>query len=322
MSGKIRVEEMPESVQLFVECQLSSLRDVKRQLEQARKASRMFGAAGRYESEMWPEVSGQIEAAKQGLAKFCLLAIDNNVDPDAVIQQLGGIPDGLEKSHAAQVYDGEAEPIKPVREPGAVPVPVVHPPEVSQPTLDALAEFKDSSLARTNGLFSISGRDRYSLVVHLDRTSDPGIHDECMRGQSVIPRIAAAARRRRVQLLEERRLACEQGAVIALAERQAYLASFTYKPQTEKAIALAKRSRELLARTLAGDKDLLHSEYGLRHQVSQLQYDVGQLLKPDMLHVAEAAGVPAGQLAKITRQEILASLAKAFQQAYTSGFSG
>ena len=84
-------------VQDRLRCALGSLRAWQAMVESARHTERLFGSPGRYEWETRTSLAhatlrAQAMQAEETLTEFARLAQRNGVDPEAVIEALGGRP--------------------------------------------------------------------------------------------------------------------------------------------------------------------------------------------------------------------------------------
>lgn len=84
---------LPEAVQKRVGQALDSLRAADEELERARGLDKQVGGEGRYESETFEKIEGDIKKAHDLIDEFRRLAPSNNVDAEAFLTQLGGVPE-------------------------------------------------------------------------------------------------------------------------------------------------------------------------------------------------------------------------------------
>jgi hypothetical protein len=85
---------VPEHVERFVQTHVESLHDLRRRFDSVFALEKTLGAGGRYVWEAWTQdsIQSQLRAAQDGLNTFRSLARDNGVEPEALINSLGGEP--------------------------------------------------------------------------------------------------------------------------------------------------------------------------------------------------------------------------------------
>jgi hypothetical protein len=85
---------IPARVLANVEAALTTLRGIAAQVTSARTAlDGRLGGGGRYEADVLTNRAADIAWAKQRLAQFRAFAPRNGVDAEAVLAELGGVPD-------------------------------------------------------------------------------------------------------------------------------------------------------------------------------------------------------------------------------------
>lgn len=98
---------VPERVLDHVRRQLAVLTDAAAGIESGREADRKFQGNGRYEADALFNRQGEIERAHAMLDKFRATAAKQGVDAEAVIRELGGLPD-LFPSEQARAWQAGA----------------------------------------------------------------------------------------------------------------------------------------------------------------------------------------------------------------------
>jgi predicted RNA methylase len=107
-----KAPEVPERVMAALRGSIAMLAEVKEMLEKGRVADQHFGGAGRYETETLANRASDIASAENTIALFRKHAKQEGVDPEAVIAELGGVPD-ISLSEVGQRYlDDSAKPIE------------------------------------------------------------------------------------------------------------------------------------------------------------------------------------------------------------------
>ena len=104
------VEEIPERVKARVKTALEQLHSIATTLGDARKADEKFGGEGRYEYEAWsniPDREQRIRGAEELLALFRKIATGKGINPETLINELGGVPE-YRLSRKAREWGGEA----------------------------------------------------------------------------------------------------------------------------------------------------------------------------------------------------------------------
>jgi hypothetical protein len=87
-------DQIPDTVLAVVKVAVARLREVADALAQGRRTDAMFAGGGRYESDAWLNATrsittGPLADAADLLAKFRRIAIENDIDADAVLRDLG-----------------------------------------------------------------------------------------------------------------------------------------------------------------------------------------------------------------------------------------
>jgi hypothetical protein len=104
--------DIPAVVRTRVKIAVDALHKIADSLMHAREADRQFGDEGRYEWETWESISDRdkhIADSQATLATFRKHAIEKGIDPEALIHELGGIPD-YEPSAKARAWGGQKSP--------------------------------------------------------------------------------------------------------------------------------------------------------------------------------------------------------------------
>jgi len=85
---------IPDNVTRFVQAHLQSLQELRQQFDSVFALEKMLGARGRYIWETWTqdEIQRRLRDAQDGLKLFRSLAQDNGIDPETLINSLGGEP--------------------------------------------------------------------------------------------------------------------------------------------------------------------------------------------------------------------------------------
>lgn len=95
--------EIPNRVRRTVERALNELRSIQQSLENGREADRMFGPEGRYEADAYQNTRERREQWERIIEEFRTRARAMGIDPEAVLAEMGGMPD-LSISDSAQEW--------------------------------------------------------------------------------------------------------------------------------------------------------------------------------------------------------------------------
>lgn len=103
------MEQIPPNVRSRVAFAVKSLNRIASALHYARIADEQFGGNGRYESETWRSIHDRdaiITQSLEMLSNFRTIARGKGIDPEVLIDELGGIQNYIQSDRAA-LWNGE-----------------------------------------------------------------------------------------------------------------------------------------------------------------------------------------------------------------------
>jgi N12 class adenine-specific DNA methylase len=131
---------IPDFVQKQVIDAIESLRSINEEMERGRQLDNRFGGEGRWESDIYEAVQGGIQKCNEVIATFRKYAPLNNVDAEAFLQILGGVPEIMFSEKGQEWFDYQIQKQKKQEESENQSNEVGTKPETTSFTNDAQTE--------------------------------------------------------------------------------------------------------------------------------------------------------------------------------------